>query len=265
MILYSWKDFQTSISKEESPLELLAGSGIAIGSFDGLHLGHRKIIQNLTDLCRKENLLPGVVTFTRPLPLFKHSSDYAGDISTLDEKLSLLESLGVKFALVLDFTEEVSKISGTDFLTILKNVCNMKILCEGEDFRCGYKGATDMTAIKYWAEQNDVKTDFVFQVLYKPGTDEEERISSSYIRTMIQKGFFSTVSELLCRPYRLSLKKVTQVSEKKLIIAASEITQVLPPAGIYRVKNENGDSVRLEISSDQLIFDTEGNILYAEF
>lgn len=265
MILYSWKDFQNAISKEESPLELLAGSGIAIGSFDGLHLGHRKIIQNLTDMCRKENLLPGVVTFSRPLPLYKHSSDYAGDISTLEQRLFLLESLGVKFAVVLDFTDEVSKISGSDFLTILKNVCNMKILCEGEDFRCGYKGASDMTAIKYWAEQNDVKTDFVSQVLYKPGTDEEERISSSYIRSMIQKGFFSTVAELLCRPYSLFLKKSTQISDKNLVIARSEISQVLPPAGIYRVKNENGESIRLEITPDRLIFDTSSNIQTADF
>ena len=65
MILYSWKDFQNAISKEESPLELLAGSGIAIGSFDGLHLGHRKIIQNLTDMCRKENLLPGDLDYLK--------------------------------------------------------------------------------------------------------------------------------------------------------------------------------------------------------
>ena len=265
MILYSWKDFQNSISKEESPLELLAGSGISIGSFDGLHLGHRKIIQNLVSLCQKENLLPGVVTFSRPLPLYKHSSDYAGDISTLEQRLFLMEQLGIKFAVVLDFSDEISKISGTDFLTILKNVCNMKIFCEGEDFRCGYKGATDMTAIKYWAEQNEVKTDFVGQVLYKPGTEEEERISSSYIRSMIQKGFFSTANELLTRPYELSFKKCTQKSDKNLVIARSEITQVLPPAGIYRVKDENGESVRLEITKDELIFDVQSNLMSVSF
>lgn len=265
MILYSWKDIQNSVSKEESPLELLAGSGISIGSFDGLHLGHRKIISALTELCAKENVLPGVVTFNRPLPLYKHSSDYAGDISTLEQRLSVMEGLGIKFAIVLDFSDEVSKISGCDFLTILKNVCNMRVLCEGEDFRCGYKGATDMTAIKYWAEQNGVKTFFVPQVLYKPGTDEEERISSSYIRTMIQKGFFSTVAELLSRPYELDLKKCTQKSDKKLMILRSEITQVLPPPGIYRVKSAGEESVRLEITKDELIFDVESNLPFVRF
>lgn len=265
MILYSWKDIQNSLSKEESPLELLAGSGLTIGSFDGIHRGHRKIISALLDMCKNENVVPGVVTFKRPLPLYKHSSDYAGDISTIEERLSIMEGLGIKFAIVLDFTDEVAKISGHDFLSILKNVCNMRCFCEGEDFRCGYKGATDMTAIKYWAEQNDVKTFFVPQVLYQSGTEEEERISSSYIRNMLQKGFFSTAQELLCRPFRLSLNKCTQISDKNLVIARSEITQVLPPAGVYHVKNENGDSIRLEITADKLIFDTQSNLTWVSF
>ena len=265
MILYSWKDFQNAVSKEESPLELLAGSGISIGSFDGLHLGHRKILQELVTMCRKENVLPGVVTFKRPLPLYKHASDYAGDVSTLEQRLSIMEELGIKFAVVLDFTDEIAKISGHDFLTILKNVCNMRLFVEGEDFRCGYKGATDMTAIKYWAEQHEVKTHFVPQVLYKAGTDEEERISSSYIRSMVQKGFFSTVAELLTRPYELSLKKCTQISDKALVIKKSEISQVLPPSGIYRVKDEKGESIRLEITADELIFDLQSNLVSVTF
>lgn len=253
MILYSWKDIQNSVSKEESPLELLAGSGISIGSFDGLHLGHRKILSALVELCAKESVLPGVVTFSRPLPLYKHSSDYAGDISTLNQRLSVMEGLGVKFAIVLDFTDEVSKIAGHDFLTILKNVCNMRVLCEGEDFRCGYKGATDMTAIKYWSEQNDVKTLFVPQVLYKPGTDEEERISSSYIRTMIQKGFFSTVNELLSRPYELDFSNINiEKTDKALRAKKSGFLQVLPPLGVYRTKSHDGIPVRLEITKEEI-------------
>ena len=265
MIIYSGKDIQNSLSKEESPIELLAGSGIAIGSFDGLHLGHRKIISELVEMCRKENVLAGVVTFDRPLPLYKHAADYTGDVSTLEQRLSLMEEQGIKFAIVLDFTEEVSKISGHEFLTILKNVCNMRCLCEGEDFRCGYKGATDMTAIKYWAEQNDVKTTFVKQVLYHSGAEDEERISSSYIRAMIKKGFFSTANQLLCRPYELDFKKCTQRSEDKLYISKKEINQVLPPNGIYRVKNESEEEVRLEITDNDLIFDLQSNLKLARF
>ncbi len=117
-----------------------------------------------------------------------------------------------------------------------------------------------MTAIKYWAENNNVKTTFVAQVLYNQEKNDSERISSSYIRSMIQKGFFSTATELLNRPYMLSLKKCTQHSDKNLVITKSEIDQVLPPAGIYHVKDKNCNSIRLEITDNELIFDVQSNL-----
>lgn len=79
------------------------------------------------------------------------------------------------------------------------------------------------------------------------------------------QSFFSTAEELLARPYELSLKKCTQLSEKNLTIARSEVTQVLPPSGIYRVKNEAGESIRLEITADSLIFDVQSNLLTVSF
>jgi len=262
MITYNWSDIQASVSKEESPFELSNGSGISIGSFDGIHNGHRKIIKTLVDFCNEQSVLPGVVTFKRPLPLYKHSEDYAGDISTLQQRLDIFESLGVKFVIILDFAE-ISNISGTDFLTIIKNVCNMRFISEGIDFRCGYKGATDTTAIRYWAEKNGVETFFVDPVLYKPGTDEEERISSSYIRKMISKGFFTTVEELLARKYELDFDSnafdaiYIEENDKNLIIERKYINQILPPAGIYRVHNSENKEIRVEVGESKVIFNAE--------
>ena len=115
----------------------------------------------------------------------------------------------------------------------------MKLLAEGIDFRCGYKGATDAQAIKYWAGQNNVECIFVDPVYYREGTDEDERVSSSYIRQMIQKGFFATVEELLARPYELDL--------------TGEAVQVLPRDGLYRAESEKGDYVRLEIRDGKIV------------
>lgn len=254
MIIYSWQQIQAFVSKEESPFELSAGSGIAIGSFDGLHTGHRKIIKTLVKNCERLGIPAGVVTFNRPLPLFKHSEDYAGDISTLEQRLSILESLGVKFVIVLDFND-VFNISGTDFLSIIKNVCNMRIITEGVDFRCGYKGATDSTAIKYWAEQNEVETAFIEPVLYKPGTDEEERISSSYIRQMLLKGFFRSAAELLERDYELALPD--SIIKGMNVIDREVIAQVLPPQGIYHVKSATQKMLRLEITETELLLQVD--------
>ncbi len=175
------------------------GTGISVGSFDGLHLGHRFLLNKLVEECKNQGLASGVITFKRPLPALKHSDDYAGDISTLEERLSLLEKLGIDFAIVVDFDQNFASMKGKDFLDLLVQKLNMKLLAEGIDFRCGYKGATDTQAIKYWAAQADIQTLFVDPVYYTQADGSVERVSSSYIRQLIQKGFMTTVKELLAR------------------------------------------------------------------
>ena len=141
----------------------------------------------------------GVITFKRPLPALKHSDNYAGDISTLEERLRLLEGLGIQFVIVVDFNQDFAAMKGVVFLDLLVQKLNMKLLAEGIDFRCGYKGATDTQAIKYWAAQSGVKTVFVDPVYFTQADGSVERVSSSYIRQLIQKGYMTTVRELLGR------------------------------------------------------------------
>lgn len=226
-------------------------SGISAGSFDGIHQGHRELLKTLVENCRKNNYVPGVLTFTRPLPSIKHSDDYKGDISTLNQRLKIFEELGIEFVIIVDFKEAFSSLSGKQFLDILKNKCRMKLLAEGIDFRCGYKGATDASAIRYWAAQNEVTAVFVEPVYFKPGTEEEERVSSSFIRSMILKGFCATASEMLERPYQLDFSSLTPhplPNTPHAELPLSQLHQVLPPAGIY-----NKNNLRLEIKSDRII------------
>ena len=175
------------------------GTGISVGSFDGLHLGHRTLLKQLVQECNATGFAPGVITFKRPLPALKHSDDYAGDISTLEERLSLIEQLGVQFAIVVDFDQAFASMKGVVFLDLIVQKFNMKLLAEGVDFRCGYKGATDTQAIKYWALQSGVKTVLVDPVYFTQADGSVERVSSSYIRQLIQKGYMTTVQELLGR------------------------------------------------------------------
>ncbi len=223
-------------------------SGISVGSFDGLHKGHRKLLSELKAACQSKNLSSGVLTFSRPLPGIKHSGDYKGDLSTLNQRLSLFEGLGLDFAIIVDFDDSFASMMGTDFLNILLNVCNMELLAEGVDFRCGFKGATDAQAIKYWAKQNNVETIFVDPVYFKEGTEDEERISSSYIRTMLSKGFFTTAAELLERPYEIDIEEIKRIETA----GASVSSQLLPPDGLYRTINENGELVRLNIKNGHI-------------
>ena len=256
MKVFSWNNIIDFLNTGIQNEFFANGVGISVGCFDGIHKGHRVLLNTLVEQCKTRKLKSGVVTFSRPLPSLKHSDDYCGDISSLDNRLSLFEELGIDFAIVVDFDDEFSSQLGSDFLNILVNSCNMELLAEGVDFRCGYKGATDAQAIKYFGEKNNVKTVFVEPVYYKEGTDEEERISSSYIRGMVKKGFFQTVCELLNRPYEIDLSNYKKEKKgNKVLILRNECIQALPPEGVYRVIDENKTEIRLKIDKVYLSFE----------
>lgn len=247
MKIFTWNEIKDDIERDYSKSFFKQGSGISIGSFDGLHKGHRVLLNTLVDYCRKNKLLSGVVSFSRPLPSVKHKEDYQGDISTLDQRLKLFESLGIDFAIIVDFDDDFASIKGIEFLQMLVNGCNMKYLAEGIDFRCGHLGSTDASSIKLFAENNNVKYDFVDPVFYNNGT-EEDRISSSYIRSMVLKRFFSTAEELLERPYSIQIPVNTEGQ-----VFSREITsQAIPPEGAYRCMLD-GEEIRVEITENDII------------
>lgn len=250
MKIFYWNEIKSDLDKGLLIPFFKNGCGISIGSFDGLHQGHRVLISTLIEGCKKDNLLSGVVSFTRPLPSFKHAQDYQGDLTTLNQRLKLFEQAGLDFAIIVDFNEDFAALKGVEFFNLLITSCNMKYIAEGVDFRCGYKGSTDISAIKYFAENNSIKYNFVEPVYYRSGTSEEERISSSYIRTMVLKRFLSTAEQLLTRPYSIEIR----FESEKLQIPLSQIKQAVPPQGVYPARI-NGKEVRLEVTSDALKFE----------
>lgn len=264
MKIFTWTDILESLNSGKEIIFFDKGTGISTGSFDGFHQGHRVLIKSLVEACKKDSLIPGLVTFLRPLPSLKHSNDYQGDLSTLNQRIQIMEELGVQFVIIVDFDDSFASMLGADYLNLLVNVCNMKLIAEGIDFRCGYKGATDSQAIRYFAETNNLKSIFVDPIYYRQGTDEEERVSSSYIRQMVTKGFFATVQELLERDYELDLTQVECDSASKsgeLLLNKNKLIQVLPPEGIYHCKNQDDEDVRVEISGDQIKLNKKAEIL----
>ena len=262
MQIFTWNDVQNFLNTGIQNSFFEKGCGISVGSFDGLHLGHRQLISELVEKCHIENLSPGLVTFKRPLPSIKHTSDYQGDLTSLEQRLKLFESLNIEFVIVVDFDETFASLLGTDFFNILVNACNLQLIAEGVDFRCGYKGATDTQAIRYFAENNNIETIFLSPVYYHEGSDEEKRVSSSFIRSMVLKGFFSTVEELLKRPYQIDLKNIDNPEkiDNKFYYPLNKINQVIPPKGIYLCKDNNLETVRIEITEDYIIANNINNI-----
>ena len=236
MNIFTW-DSVLQIIKGNSPVPQLFSSGtaVSIGSFDGPHIGHKKLIDALLNQQKKNNLVPGILTFRRPLTGYKKGAGYKGDVSTLAQRLSSFESEGMSFVVVIDFSDEFCKIEGRVFLEYLRRYLNMKFIAEGKDFHCGYHGATGMEEISSFMEEYGLEAQVVPPVLYG-----NERVSSSRIRDDVMNGDFKPVNFMLSRPYKLDCLgldwQATKIGNTFYLSAVKNLLQVLPAEGKYSVK-----------------------------
>jgi len=234
--LFSWNDVLVASKDKNHLLSQFTKKGSALSNwgFDGPHLGHRELFQQVIDYKTKNNVVSGIVTFKFPPKAAKNPTDFTGELSTIKLKLEYFEDLGFDFVIVIDFSCDFSKMKGRDFLTFLKNSCSMQFLVAGSDFRCGYKLDTGILQISEFAAQNGVSFNVVADCLF-----EDFRISSTIIRKFVQNGKLEKASKLLGRPYALDLENaVYNVNDEtsQLQIANSSVIQLLPPVGKYQVK-----------------------------
>lgn len=220
-------------------------TALSIGSFDGMHIGHDSIFDSILG---QKDLVPGIVTFRHSTRLGKDGRNYEGDVSSLSQKLEFFMHKGFKFAVVIDFSDDFTKIQGKDFLSVLKNCCNLKYLAEGEDFRCGYKGLTDIPALKDFCSENDIELNIVKFVDYGG-----RRVSSSRIREEILAKNFKETALMLKAPYTIDCAGFEWYREntdgKIWLTAKKHGTQIFPPDGEYSVVIKLAISGSEEISA----------------
>lgn len=223
-------------------------SALTIGSFDGPHIGHEALFKAVFEAASKQKLVPGIVTFIRPLPSFKQSSSYIGDIATLPQRLAGYEKRGFQFALLIDFSYDFARMSGTEFLNVLATFFSMRFIAEGKDFHFGYKGSCGKKEIEDFAHTGDLQTLFPNEVLYKG-----ERISSSVIRQRIFNGNFAETECLLGHRFKIDMNGIPfkKDSDNALVFEKSGFTQVLPEHGTYNViANTSRENLRACLEAD---------------
>lgn len=232
----------------ENPFSLHR-TGITVGSFDGVHKGHQLILSTLVDHCKKNDLLAGVFTFSKPLSFYKHNYFYPGDICTLEQRIAIFKDLGIDFVIIADFTPEFSALSGTDFFSSISSFFNINYIVEGSDFRCGNKGLFEKSNIQSYCNENGIECSFVNPVTIVNNIGESVRISSSLIRDMISESDFNNVNAYMNRNFVLEIPDfVTTLNIDKL-----SFTQVLPKEGIYNCLNQNNELCRLEVYNTRLV------------
>ena len=210
-----------------------------IGNFDGLHLGHQAILNQVKDKAR-ESSSASLVFFTEP-----HASEYfaAKDensnppprICPWREKVKLLKNFGIDFAFFLQFNKSLKTMTPKSFLDDVLAQLKLKHLIIGDDFRFGAHRAGDFELLKSWGKSNG--TDVIAnETVLCDGV----RVSSTWIREALLSSDFDLAKKLLGRPYTFSGKVVYgQQLGKTIGVPTANLwipKQRLPIAGVYAVR-----------------------------
>jgi len=170
-------------------------SVLTIGKFDGIHLGHRGILAQLSELAAERGLESVVVTFDRhPLSVLRPEACPESLISNA-QRADLLAETGIDATLVLEFTRELSELEPAEFVEqVLVRALDAKVVLAGRDFRFGHRGAGDLTALRELGERHG------FEVVQLGDVDVDgSRISSSRVREHLAAGRVRDAAALLGR------------------------------------------------------------------
>jgi riboflavin kinase / FMN adenylyltransferase len=212
------------------------GSIILIGNFDGVHLGHQKLFKLAKLYKKKYKLKIGVINFD-PMPkMFFNNSLKNFRLSSINQKLNLLNNLEVDFVVTKKFDKTFSKTKSINFIkNILSNKLKARFIFVSNNFRFGNKREGD---VKFLI-QNEEKYDY--QVIKpKPLLVNKKIVSSSLIRSYLEKGFLEKANQLLNKKWSIEgiVQKGRQVG-KKVGFPTCNIDikdYVLAKPGVYAVR-----------------------------
>jgi riboflavin kinase/FMN adenylyltransferase len=212
------------------------GSIILIGNFDGVHLGHQKLFKLAKSYKKKYDLKIGVINFN-PMPkMFFNESLKNFKLSSINQKVNLLNNLGADFIITKKFDKNFSKTKSLNFIKkILSNELKAKFIFVSNNFRFGNKREGD---VKFLI-QNEQK--YNYQVIKpKPLLVNNKIVSSSLIRSYLEKGFLEKANRLLNRKWSIDgmVQKGRQIG-KKIGFPTCNIDikdYVLAKPGVYAVR-----------------------------
>ncbi len=172
---------------------------MALGFFDGVHLGHREIISEAVDYARSHALTPAVLTFDKhPRSLTAGKAPLL--ITSLEQRLELFASLGVETTVLLEFNEALMQVSAEEYLErYLVKLLNAQYISVGFDHHFGKGRSGTPELLDSWGRKHGVGINIIERV-----TNGGLTVSSSTIRSLLHAGDMAAVNKLLGRSYSLT-------------------------------------------------------------
>jgi len=222
----------------------LPNAVVTSGTFDGVHVGHQKILHRLKEIASKHNGETVVITFWPHPQMVLHPENHSLKLlNTFEEKAALLKAEGIQHLLRIEFTKEFSHISSLDFIQkILVETIGTKKLVIGYDHRFGHNREGSFEQLKLNA------TNYGFDVEEISRQDVDHiSVSSSKIRQALEKSDIETATHLLGKPYMLTGQIVQgdklgrELGYPTANVEVDSRYKLIPADGIYavNVKYEN--------------------------
>ena len=209
---------------------------IAIGNFDGVHLGHQKVINEAKKKAKKNKLPFGIMTF-EPVPvMFFNSKIKSHRINSLEQKKIQLKKLKIDFLIIIKFNKKFSLFTAEKFIKkIINNKTKCKFLYVSRNFKFGYKRQGNIQILKKFEKLYNFKT-----LIIKPYEKNKKIISSTLIRKKIVSGKIQEANKLLNREWNIKGKVIKgQKRGRKIGFPTCNVklnNYIVPRLGVYAVK-----------------------------
>jgi len=227
------------ITKDFSNHTSIKKTIITIGTFDGVHIGHQKILSQLIDYSKENNKKSLLLTFfPHPRMVLQKNSDIKL-INTIDEKIELLDNLGLDELLIQPFNRDFSRLSAFEFVRdILVNKLNVSKLFIGYDHRFGKNREGNFEQLQEYGEMFEFEVEEI-----SAQSLNDINISSTKIRKALEKGKISKANSYLGYHFMLTGEVVfgknlgTKIGFPTANIAVKETYKLIPKNGVYVVKS----------------------------
>ena len=209
---------------------------IAIGNFDGVHLGHQKVINEAKKKAKKNKLPFGIMTF-EPIPvMFFNSKIKNHRINSLEQKKHQLKKFKIDFLIIIRFNKKFSSLSAEQFIKkIIINKTKCKFLYVSKNFKFGFKRQGNIQTLKKYEKIYNFKS-----LIIKPYKKNNKIISSTIIRKKIILGKIHEVNKLLNREWLIKGKVIKgQKRGRKIGFPTCNLKlndYIIPRLGVYAVK-----------------------------
>jgi len=221
-----------------SDLASLSGSlHLALGVFDGVHVGHQAVIRNAVDAAKKTGGKVGVVTF-EPHPVRVLAPDRAPRriLASIEHKANLLAEMGVGFLCVQEFTLDFAGREAREFIEDLVNYCDqLKSIAVGEDWIFGKARVGNVIKLKEWGVELGFQVDAATPVMI-----DGERVSSTRVRQAVRDGNLKAIHKMMGRPYDVvgTVIEGKQLARQLGFPTANVVVhnEQLPPDGVWALK-----------------------------